>query len=447
MRRALAGLLLAAAACGPKAPPERQPSEPSTGRDSAAAAPGAPSPLPPAEAAPHPPEPDFASGRSVRVALHTDVAEVVISATGGWRLYDQNGASALLRAEGGDAWTLRPVGTDLEAVRGDGERTSRREAPFVARPVAAGTYVTVNGRPYRGDVTIRIGARGLVVVNRVSLEDYLRGVVPLEIGRRTPEERAAVEAQAIAARSYALAHLRTDAPRGYDLASTVSDQVYGGVSAETALSDDAVQRTRAQVLTFNGRVIAAPYSANCGGRTAAAGEVWREGDASYLASVSDRRKGSGDRFYCDIAPHFHWSRHYSASELAAVLARNLHSFTTVRGKIGAVTDLRIDGRTASGRVATLLIITDRGKYELHGNDIRFAFQPAGGEILPSTRLTVEVERDGDGRVTQATFSGSGNGHGVGMCQWGAIGRAREGQSASAILGAYYPGTAITRLPE
>jgi len=194
-------------------------------------------------------------------------------------------------------------------------------------------------------------------------------------------------------------------------------------------------------------VIAAPYSANCGGRTAAAGEVWHEGDASYLPSVSDRRPGSGDRFYCDITPRFHWTRAYSRKELNAVLERNLRSYATVRGKIGAVTGISVDARSGSGRVATLLIVTDRGTYELHGNEIRFAFQPAGGEILPSTRLTVELERDDAGRVERVSFSGTGNGHGVGMCQWGAIGRARDGQSARAILRTYYPGTVVTVLPE
>ena len=285
------------------------------------------------------------------------------------------------------------------------------------------------------------------MVNRVSLEDYLRGVVPLEIGNRATEERAAVEAQAIAARSYALAHLRADAPRGYDLASTVSDQVYGGVSAETPLSDAAVADTRAQVLTYQGRVIAAPYSADCGGRTAAASEAFHGTDAPYLVSVSDRRKGSGDRFYCDIAPRFRWTRAYSRPELAAALERNLRTYATVHGKIGTVTDIRVDHRTASGRVGTLLIITDRARYELHGNDIRFVLQLGGGEILPSARFSVELERDGNGRVEQVTLSGTGNGHGVGMCQWGAVGRARDGQSVRAILSTYYPGTVITFLPE
>ena len=432
------------AACGPKPPPERAPRTPVNASDTAGRA---PAPALPGEEAAAPPEPDFASGRMVRVALQTDAERVALSANGAWRLYDQNGASLLVRADSGDTWTVEPDHDALRAVRSDGDRTPRRDAPFVARPAQAGVFLTVNGRPFRGEIVVRPGERGLTVIDRLALEDYLRGVVPLEIGPRTPEEHAAVEAQAIAARSYALAHLRADAPRGYDLLSTVTDQVYGGLAVETPGGDRAVAVTRALVITYEGRIIAAPYSAVCGGRTAAADEVWREGDAAYLQSVSDRVRASGDHFYCEISPRFRWTRELSSRDLAATLERNLRAYVTVTGRIGAVTDVRIEHRTRSGRVGTMLLVTERGRYELRGNEIRFVFRSESGEILPSTMLSVTLDRDHDGRVYRLVFSGAGNGHGVGMCQWGAIGRARDGQSARAILTTYYPGTAVVALPE
>jgi stage II sporulation protein D len=443
----LAALIAATSACGTKTPPEREPTippEPSAAAGPDSAAPGV---LLPGESVELPKEPDFSTGRTVRVALHTDAERVTIAGTGAWRLYDQNGASLLLRADAGDAWTVKPEHGDLRAERSDGQRTARRTAPFVARPAGKGSFVTVNGRAYRGEIVVRPAKKGLIVVNRLSVEDYLRGVVPLEIGHRTTDERAAVEAQAIAARSYALAHLRTDAARQYDLLATVSDQVYGGAEAETAVSDAAIEATRSLVLTYQGRVIAAPYSANCGGRTAAAEEAWGGGSSAYLTSVSDRANAGGDRFYCDIAPHFRWTRTFSRKDLAQALERNLRTFVTVDGSIGAATDLRIDHRTTSGRVGSLVIMTDRGRYTLRGNDIRFVLRAPGGEILPSTMFSLEMDRDGDGRVEKLTVSGAGNGHGVGMCQWGAIGRARAGQSARAILKTYYPGTIVTALPE
>jgi stage II sporulation protein D len=201
------------------------------------------------------------------------------------------------------------------------------------------------------------------------------------------------------------------------------------------------------VLTYQGRVIAAPYSAVCGGRTASSSEVWHADDVAYLKSVSDRVKGQSDRFYCDISPRFRWTRQFSDRELTDALDRNLRGYVTVKGRIGAVTDLQIESRTPSGRVQMLDIITEQGRYALRGNDIRFVFRSADGAILPSTMLSVTLERGSDGRVERATFSGAGNGHGVGMCQWGAIGRARAGESAREILKTYYPGTVLTALPE
>ncbi|MGH3055259.1 MAG: SpoIID/LytB domain-containing protein, partial [Gaiellaceae bacterium] len=399
--------------------PERAPGPPVvTGRETARGLPG--------EEAAAPPEPDFASGRVVRVALQTDADQVALSASGAWRLYDRNGASLLVRADSGDAWTVERDHDALRAVRAQGDAAPRREAPFVARPARAGVFITVKGRPFRGEIVVRPGVRGLTVINHLALEDYLRGVVPLEIGPRTPDEHAAVEAQAIAARSYALAHVRSDAPRGYDLSSTVTDQVYGGLAVETPVADAAVAVTRALVITYEGRIIAAPYSAVCGGRTAAADEVWRQEGVAYLKSVSDRVRASGDHFYCEIAPRFRWTREFSSRDLAAALERNLRAYVTVRGRIGAVTDVRIEHRTPSGRVGMMLIISERGRYELHGNEIRFVFRTESGELLPSTMLSVTLDRDRDGRVYRLAFSGAGNGHGVGMCQWGAIGRARDG---------------------
>src|SRR5262249_61770043 len=93
----------------------------------------------------------------------------------------------------------------------------------------------------------------------------------------------------------------------------------------------------------------------------------------------------------------------------------------------------VDGHTPSGRVAALRIVTDRATYTVRGNDIRFAFRAPSGEILPSTLFSMTVVHDGVGRVDAVRFSGTGNGHGVGMCQWGAIGRARAGASPTATL--------------
>ena len=102
------------------------------------------------------------------------------------------------------------------------------------------------------------------------------------------------------------------------------------------------------------------------------------------------------------------------------------------------------GRTQSGRVAALRIDTDRGSYTLRGNDIRFVLRNPAGDILNSTYFTPEATIN-DGEVSQLTLDGRGYGHGIGMCQWGAIGRARAGQDYRTILSTYYPGTTIGRM--
>jgi stage II sporulation protein D len=303
--------------------------------------------------------------------------------------------------------------------------------------------VTWNGKRYRGELVISSTDSGLMVVNRLALESYLRGVVPLEIGNRKPEEHAAVEAQAVAARSYSYIHLMPE--RAYDMVGSVQDQVYGGVDAEKPLSDVAVAATEGEVVMYAGRVINTPYHSTCGGSTAAVHEVWyTQPDEPYLTPVSDRIPGTA-RFYCDSSPRFKWTSTFDRDALRSVLTKYLASYTTApRGSVGRVTGVYEQGRTESGRVAALRIETDRGSYTLRGNDIRFVLRNPAGDILNSTYFTPEATIN-NGEVSQLTLDGRGYGHGIGMCQWGAIGRARAGEDYRTILSTYYPGTTIGRM--
>jgi stage II sporulation protein D len=285
----------------------------------------------------------------------------------------------------------------------------------------------------------------VLVVNRVGVESYLRGVVPLEMtGRPSAAEQAAVEAQAVASRSYAYAQRARAAARGYDLVATVQDQVYGGADAERPATDLAVERTAGLVLTYGGRVVAAPYSSTCGGSTAEATEVWwRRAPSPYLQRVSDRVPGTRDRYYCDASPRFTWTQRLDGTSLAAALDRYLSAYASVpRGGVGAVRFVSVQGTTPSGRAAALRIDAERGSYEVRGDDIRRVLRTSGGDILGSTYFTVQPVVGRDGRLQELTLRGGGNGHGVGMCQWGAMGRARAGQSFREILQAYYPGTSV-----
>jgi stage II sporulation protein D len=159
--------------------------------------------------------------------------------------------------------------------------------------------------------------------------------------------------------------------------------------------------------------------------------------------VSDRIPGTADRYYCDISPRFSWTRSFSSEELDAAVRAYLASYTTVpSGGAGHVRGATVESRTASGRVARLLIAAERGNFALRGNDIRYVLRIPGGEILNSTYFSVQTESRGDGGLARLVVKGNGYGHGIGMCQWGAIGRARAGQSARFILATYYPGTSV-----
>jgi stage II sporulation protein D len=110
-----------------------------------------------------------------------------------------------------------------------------------------------------------------------------------------------------------------------------------------------------------------------------------------------------------------------------------------------VRSVAVDALTPSGRVAWVTVATDRATYRVRGNDIRFVFRLPRGEILKSTYFLIDDEPMRDGQLASLTLRGRGNGHGVGMCQWGAIGRARAGQDFQTILGTYYPGTTLAHV--
>lgn len=392
-----------------------------------------------------PPMPvDLAS--DVRVALATAAQQVPLTASGSWRLVDESDG-VLVRGRAGDTWTIEHGGTRVRAT-GRGTATPWVDGAVTLRPESPATLITFAGRRYRGAVRVVPSDTGLVVVNVLDVEDYLRGVVPLEIGPRSPAEQAAVEAQAIAARSYTWVRLGAVQTSGratsFDVVATVNDQVYGGADAEREPTDRAVRSTAGLVLKFGGRIVDAPYSSSCGGETAAPDEVWRVGASAYLRRVSDRIPGRADRYYCDIAPRFAWTKEFTSAEIDAAVRSYLRAYSSgvPSAGPGRVRGFSIESRTASGRVASASFLTERGAFAVRANDIRYVLRSPGGEILNSTYFSVSSEPGRDGSLARLTIRGNGYGHGVGMCQWGAIGRARAGQTSRSILAAYYPGTSV-----
>ena len=143
-------------------------------------------------------------------------------------------------------------------------------------------FISTKRRWYRGEFIIENRGGKLVVINSLPLEDYLLGVVPSEMPSKWNYE--ALKAQAIAARSYAIANRGKRASHGYDLKDTPEDQAYGGASSETATTNSAVIETKGEVITYNRKIIPAYYSASAGGHTRNSGSVWNK-DLPFLKSV------------------------------------------------------------------------------------------------------------------------------------------------------------------
>lgn len=193
---------------------------------------------------------------------------------------------SLIKPTGQVQPTSTTVDTNLKEILVSGTSEAAKFSSF--KPLAFGSLneravpVKLNGKAYRGKIEVFVNSRGtLTVVNVVSMEDYLLGVVPRELGLPSLE---AQKAQAVAARTYAVANKDGFASQGFDLLPTVWSQVYGGVSAENTMATQAVQQTRGIVATYNGKPINALYTSTCGGRTENSENIF-EFNEPYLRGV------------------------------------------------------------------------------------------------------------------------------------------------------------------
>ena len=335
------------------------------------------------------------------------------------------------------------VSADGRAVVVSGGASGRYERLLLVTPDPGGV-VGVNGRRYRGTVELLARSGGVTAVNRLGVEDYLLGVVSGEMGRRSSNEVAALAAQAVVSRTYALRNRGRFASEGFDLEAGVTDQVYGGVDAETPEGNAAVRATTGLVLTYRSQLIAVFFHSTCGYATATPGEAFRGvADLPYLRSVSDRR-GNGEGYYCDISPRFRWTVEWDRATLRDILRRTVSRQLGVAAEsVDEIRDVRVAHTGRSGRAAELRIKVGQGEIPVYAPDIRTVFTTPDGRPLGSTAVQVHPEYQGD-RLVRLKVAGAGWGHGVGMCQWGAVGRARAGHDFRRILAAYFPGAQIER---
>ena len=253
----------------------------------------------------------------------------------------------------------------------------------------------------------------------LDIEQYLYGVVPLESPPSWPA--AALQAQAIVARTFALQ--KRTLSRSYDVLATDADQRYGGVTAEHPATTTAVDATRGQTLAYLGGPASVFYSSCCGGHSADADALWGHAGLPYLHGVDDP--------YCTASPDYRWQRTLPLDRARAALADRLG---------GIPLAAQLDAPDDSGRPRTVTFQADNGAVlALSVSDVRSRF---GTDTVRSLWLRA-IDFDRTQAVPLVVIEGSGRGHGVGLCQWGARGMALNGASATAILSHYFPGTAVT----
>jgi len=243
-------------------------------------------------------------------------------------------------------------------------------------------------------------------------------VVASEVPATWPKE--ALRAQAVAARTFAVAQKIAQGPGARaHLGASAIDQVYRNAASPPAAAMEAARETAGEVLTYGSAPIAAYFSASCGGRSESAEEAFHlaPGTTPYL------RGGEEDEDTRD------WTVRLPLAGITGALRKAGRMQAEVRG-------IAVESRSASGRARILLLETSSGPRQIAAVELR---QLVGYTRLPS--LQFEVESEGD----VAVFRGRGSGHGVGLCQWGARGRALSGASYRQILGHYYPGAEIRRM--
>ncbi|MBN2538066.1 SpoIID/LytB domain-containing protein [candidate division WOR-3 bacterium] len=314
--------------------------------------------------------------------------------------------------------TLRRAGKAV-AVEVGGQEW-RRTADTVRLSGSRNALIRVGERSYRGAMLAFVNGGGaLVVANELGIEDYLRGVVPSEIGPLREETIEAVKAQAVAARSFTLTRLSARKGLGHQLFDTYKrDQEYKGAGVEHPLASRAVDATRGQVLVHAGAPAEALYHACCGGRTA-------PGSSGYLVSVRDAPGGAG-KAHCAESKHYNWTATFTRREFE----EKLGGLAKLAGR-PSVRSVRQE-KDGSGRTRWLHCDSDRGGFRVAGTELRF------GLGLKSTLFELKLGRD------RVEFTGRGWGHGAGMCQDGAVAMARRGSDWRRILRHYYPKLGISR---
>lgn len=269
-------------------------------------------------------------------------------------------------------------------------------------------YVDKIKRNYGGAISFRVNNKKLDIVNRVEMDEYLKGVLPKEMSPSFPME--SLKAQALCSRSFAINNYNKFIKNGYNLDDTTRSQVYYGKDVEEKTTNKAVEETIGQVIKYDGKVAETIFCASSGGYTVASSEAWGGNSVPYLISKEDPYS---------VHP---WKYELKNSDLKKL-------------NLSDVFGVSLD-YTNSNRVNNLTFSTSKGDVEIKATDFR---QKIGNTIIKSTLFDVNV-------IGNKVFvSGKGYGHGVGMSQYGAVEMAKKGSNYKDIIEFYFPGTNIEKI--
>lgn len=354
--------------------------------------------------------------RLIRIGIAPGVERLEVVPEGDYALADAAGRAHALTS--GRSYVFSERGGEVSVA---GWRLAG-EARLTARSGAAD--VRIGRRRYRGTLIVRANPDGTVTgIDELPIEQYLLGVLPLEMDPDWPLE--ALKAQAVVARTFAYTQLGKYAKRGFDLTADTRSQVYGGLLDDPASVRQAVEGTRGEVLGYKGEILNVYYHSCCGGHTADEGAVWKLGGPTPppLRGVRDG--------YCKASPSYRWKVFVPYDRLLAALeGRHL-----IGGRLRSFSI----GARAAGWVEDFVAKIGDETLRVGANDLRLA---VGASQLPSARI-MRVIRERGG----VEFLGAGSGHGVGLCQWGAREQAARGRRYEKILKYYFPGSTLSVVEE
>lgn len=354
---------------------------------------------------------------NIRVAISKEAPELLISVTGPVQIIDEKSKELLYSNHKGLGRSRVVLGED--GFFKVGRMVFKSDAlTFKVERKAA---ITVNKRRFRGKVSVfRQANKTILAVNTLDAESYIRGVLNQEISHKWPLE--AIKAQAVAARTYVLYQRRMNKTRPYDVTADTSSQVYGGYLSERRKTNRAVNTTYGEVLTYQGRIFETFFCATCGGITEDASELWKVDEQPL--------RGGSVCPFCSDSPHFQWNVKMDLKSIE----QKLGGYSKDKTDLCSVV---IFERNKTGRVKQLeLSYAKGGKLKITGKDFR-AF--IGPNIIRSTNFHIVQEGD------ELIFRGLGWGHGVGLCQHGALGMAKKGYDYNRILEFYYPGAKVVKI--